>query len=46
MYPFSIVNLSAFGVAVGVMILFSAFSAWLPAFQVAKVNPVEAMREE
>ena len=45
-YPFSIVNLSAFGVAVGVMILFSAFSAWLPAVQVAKVNPVEAMREE
>lgn len=45
-YPFSIVNLSAFGVALGVMILFSAFSAWLPAFQVAKVNPVEAMREE
>ena len=45
-YPFSTVYLLAFGIAFGVMILFSVFSAWLPAYQVARVNPVEAMREE
>mgnify|MGYP006915873737 FL=1 len=45
-YPFSAVNLLALGMAVGVMMLFSVFSAWWPAYQVTKINPVEAMREE
>lgn len=45
-YSFSAVNLTALGAAVGVMMLFSVFSAWYPAYQVSRVNPVEAMREE
>ena len=34
------------GCACLVMILFLVFSAWCPAYKVARVNPVEAMREE
>ena len=45
-YSFSTVNLMALGTAAGVMMLFSGFSAWWPAYQVSKVNPIEAMREE
>lgn len=45
-YPFTTVNLLALGAACGVMILFSVFSAWWPAYRVTRVNPVEAMREE
>lgn len=45
-YPFNIVNLLALGTACFVMVLFSVFSAWYPAYQVSRVNPVEAMREE
>lgn len=45
-YPFNTVNLLALSAACVVMILFSVFSAWFPAYQVARVNPVEAMREE
>jgi hypothetical protein len=45
-YSFSTVNLTALGAAVGAMMLFSVFSAWYPAYQVSRVNPVEAMREE
>ena len=45
-YPFDLVHLSALGCACLVMILFSVFSAWWPAYKVARVNPVEAMREE
>ncbi|MFO3726532.1 ABC transporter permease [Butyricimonas muris] len=45
-YSFSTVNLMALGTAAGVMMLFSVFSAWWPAYQVSKVNPIEAMREE
>ena len=44
-YPFDPVHLSALGCACLVMILFSVFSAWWPAYKVARVNPVEAMRE-
>ena len=40
------VNLLALGAACAVMMLFSVFSAWWPAYQVTKINPVEAMREE
>ena len=44
-YPFDPVHLLALGCACLVMILFSVFSAWWPAYKVAQVNPVEAMRE-
>ncbi|WP_065220151.1 MULTISPECIES: ABC transporter permease [Butyricimonas] len=45
-YQFNVVNLLALGTACFVMILFSVFSAWYPAYQVSRINPVEAMREE
>ena len=45
-YPLDPVHLSALGCACLVMILFSVFSAWWPAYRVTRVNPVEAMREE
>ena len=45
-YPFDPVHLLALGCACLVMILFSVFSAWWPAYKVAQVNPVAAMREE
>ena len=44
-YPFDPVHLSALGCACLVMILFSVFSAWWPAYKVARMNPVEVMRE-
>ena len=46
LYSFTMVHGIALGVAVIVMVLFSMFSAWWPAYKVARVNPVEAMREE
>ncbi len=45
-YTFNMVNMLAFGAACSVMILFAVFSAWFPAYKVAGVNPVEAMREK
>jgi len=36
--------LTAAGAAVVLMCLFSAFSAWYPAWQAAKVQPIEALR--
>ncbi len=45
-YPINMINLLALGTACLVMILFSVFSAWWPAYQVSRINPVEAMREE
>ncbi len=45
-YPINKINLIALGAACVVMIVFSVFSSWYPAYQVAEVNPVEAMREE
>lgn len=46
LYPVNRVNLFALLAACMVMVLFSVFSAWWPAYQVSRVNPVEAMREE
>ena len=45
-FPFEPVHLLALGCSCLVMILFSVFSAWWPAYKVAQVNPVAAMREE
>jgi len=45
-YTVNGINLLALLSACLVMVLFSVFSAWWPANQVSRVNPVEAMREE
>lgn len=45
-YPLQFVPMLALGSAVVIMIIFSMFSAWWPAYRVSRVNPVEAMREE
>ena len=44
-YDWKGVNVAAIGMTLIVMILFAVFSAWWPAYKVAQVNPVEAMRE-
>ena len=44
-YDWTGVNVAAIVVTLIVMILFAVFSAWWPAYKVARVNPVEAMRE-
>ena len=44
-YDWTGVNVAAIGMTLIVMILFAVFSAWWPAYKVAQVNPVEAMRE-
>lgn len=45
-YEFNVAELIGVGVTIVIMLLFAIFSAWYPAYQVAQVNPVEAMREE
>lgn len=45
-YAFNTVNLIALVTACFVMVVFAVFSAWYPAYKVAGVNPVEAMREQ
>ena len=45
-YDWTGVNVAAIGMTLIVMVLFAVFSAWWPAYKVARVNPVEAMREE
>lgn len=44
-YEWRGVQVAALAVSFGVMVLFGVFSAWWPAYQVSRVNPVEAMRE-
>ena len=44
-YDWTGVNVAAIGMTLIVMVLFAVFSAWWPAYKVAQVNPVEAMRE-
>lgn len=44
-YEWTGVNVAAIGMTLVVMIVFAVFSAWWPAYRVARVNPVEAMRE-
>lgn len=44
-YEWTGVNVAAIGMTLVVMIVFAVFSAWWPAYKVAQVNPVEAMRE-
>ena len=45
-YEWTTVHVMAVGITFVIMVLFSVFSAWWPAYQVSKVNPVEAMRDE
>ncbi|MCQ4874513.1 ABC transporter permease [Butyricimonas paravirosa] len=45
-YPINSINLLALIAACIVMVVFSVFSAWWPAYQISRVNPVDAMREE
>ena len=45
-YSVNSIDLLALVATCFVMMLFSVFSAWWPAYQVSQVNPVEAMREE
>ena len=45
-YEWTAVHVMAVGITFVIMVLFSVFSAWWPAYQVSKVNPVEAMRDE
>lgn len=45
-YDFSSVQLTAIGLAFGVMLLFSAFSSWFPAYRVSRINPAEALHYE
>lgn len=44
-YEFTIVHLLAIGISIMLMLVFAIFSAWYPAYKVAQVNPVDAMRE-
>jgi len=45
-YEFNVAELIGVGATIVIMLLFAIFSAWYPAHQVSRVNPVEAMREE
>ena len=45
-YEWTAVHVMTVGITFVIMVLFSVFSAWWPAYQVSKVNPVEAMRDE
>lgn len=45
-YDGNMVQVFAIGVTFVLMVLFSAFSAWYPAFQVSKMNPIDVLREE
>lgn len=44
-YEWTIVHVMAFVITFLIMILFSMFSAWYPAYRVSRLNPVDAMRE-
>lgn len=45
-YEFSPINLIAVGLTLAIMFLFSAFSAWYPAFLVSRINPAETLHYE
>ena len=43
---FTIVHIIAIGITVILMLLFSIFSAWYPAYTVSKINPAKAIKYE
>lgn len=45
-YEFTVVHLFAVGTSIILMLIFAIFSAWYPAYQISRANPVGAMREE
>ena len=45
-YEFTIVHIIAIGITVILMLLFSIFSAWYPAYTVSKINPAKAIKYE
>jgi ABC-type antimicrobial peptide transport system permease subunit len=45
-YEYTAVHVVAIGATIGVMLLFSAISAWYPAWKVSRVNPAEALQYE
>jgi ABC-type antimicrobial peptide transport system permease subunit len=45
-YEFTIVYVIAISISIAVMLLFSAVSAWYPAWKVSQVNPAEALQYE
>ena len=45
-YEFTIVHIIAIGITVILMLLFSIFSAWYPAYTVSKIKPAKAIKYE
>ncbi|MDR1227233.1 MAG: ABC transporter permease [Prevotellaceae bacterium] len=45
-YEYAAVHVIGVGATVGIMLLFSAVSAWYPAWKVSRVNPAEALQYE
>lgn len=45
-YEFTVTNLVAIVITIGLMMIFSVFSAWYPAYMVSKINPAKAFNYE
>lgn len=45
-YPFTPVHFIAIGIAIVLMLVFSVFSAWYPAYMASKINPAIALKYE
>lgn len=45
-YPIDGLHLAALGITLGLMLVFSIFSAWYPAFKVTKIQPAQVLKYE
>ena len=45
-YALTPVHLAAIGITLGIMLLFSVFSAWYPAYKVSGMDPAAALHYE